>query len=135
MKYDFDKAINRRGTNCVKWDVAKEDGVIPMWVADMDFEIAPAIKAALRQRVEHGVFGYTRVPSSYYQAVVNWFGRRHQWRIDSQWIIYTPGVVPAISAIIKALAKPGDKVLIQTPVYNCFSLPSRIMTAALQRMP
>ena len=120
MKYDFDKAINRRGTNCVKWDVAKEDGVIPMWVADMDFEIAPAIKAALRQRVEHGVFGYTRVPSSYYQAVVNWFGRRHQWRIDSQWIIYTPGVVPAISAIIKALAKPGDKVLIQTPVYNCF---------------
>jgi cystathionine beta-lyase len=120
MKYDFDKAINRRGTNCVKWDVAKEDGVIPMWVADMDFEIAPAIKAALRQRAEHGVFGYTRVPSSYYQAVVNWFGRRHQWRIDSQWIIYTSGVVPAISAIIKALTKPGDKVLIQTPVYNCF---------------
>lgn len=91
-----------------------------MWVADMDFRTAPAITDALRQRVEHGIFGYTRVPDSYYEAVSSWFSRRHGWAIDRDWIIYTSGVVPAISAVIKALTVPGDKVLVQTPVYNCF---------------
>lgn len=86
----------------------------------MDFQTAPAIVEALRRRVEHGVFGYTRVPDSYYEAVDRWFTRRHGWSISPEWIIYVPGVVPAISAIIKALTVPGDKVLIQTPVYNCF---------------
>lgn len=120
MKYDFDEIIDRRGTNCVKWDSADNQDVLPMWVADMDFRTAPAITEALCSRVDHGVFGYTRVPQSYYAAVSGWFARRHGWNIDKDWIIYTPGVVPALSAIIKALTAPGDKVLIQTPVYNCF---------------
>ena len=120
MKYDFDEIVNRRGTNSVKWDEAKEEGVIPMWVADMDFKAAPCILDALKKRVDHGVFGYTIVPDSYYESIISWFERRHQWHIERDWIIYTSGVVPAISAIIKALTKPGDKVLVQTPVYNCF---------------
>lgn len=120
MKYDFDKIVPRRGTNSVKWDVAKEDGVIPMWVADMDFQAAPCIRQALKERMDHGVFGYTLVPNSYYESILSWFDRRHQWKIDRNWILYTSGVVPAISAIIKALTEPGDKVLVQTPVYNCF---------------
>lgn len=120
MKYDFDKIIPRRGTNSVKWDVAKEDGVIPMWVADMDFQAAPCIRQALKERIDHGVFGYTLVPNSYYESIISWFDRRHQWHIERDWIIYTSGVVPAISAIIKALTEPGGKVLVQTPVYNCF---------------
>lgn len=120
MKYDFDEIVNRRGTNSVKWDEAKEEGVIPMWVADMDFKAAPCILEALKKRVDHGVFGYTIVPDSYYESIISWFERRHQWHIKRDWIIYTSGVVPAISAIIKALTEPGDKVLVQTPVYNCF---------------
>lgn len=120
MKYDFDEIIDRRGTNCVKWDSAENPDVLPMWVADMDFRTAPAIIDALRRRMDHGIFGYTRVPQSYYEAVTGWFARRHGWNIDKDWIIYTSGVVPALSAIIKAMTVLGDKVLIQTPVYNCF---------------
>lgn len=120
MKYDFDQMIFRRGTDSYKWDSAGNSDVLPMWVADMDFRTAPAIVDALRQRVEHGIFGYTRVPDSYYEAVTSWFTRRHGWAIDRGWMLYTSGVVPAISAVIKALTRPGDKVLVQTPVYNCF---------------
>lgn len=120
MKYDFDKQILRRGTDSYKWDSAENEDVLPMWVADMDFHTAPAIVEALRRRVEHGIFGYTRVPDGYYKAVTDWFARRHLWRIDREWMIYTSGVVPAISAVIKALTVPEDKVLVQTPVYNCF---------------
>lgn len=119
MKYDFDKSIDRRATNSYKWDSAPE-GVLPMWVADMDFRTAPAIIDALQKRVAHGIFGYTRVPDAYYDAVTSWFSRRHGWDIDREWIIYTSGVVPAVSAVIKALTVPGDKVIVQTPVYNCF---------------
>lgn len=119
-KYNFDEIINRRNTNSYKWDSAEREGVIPMWVADMDFKTAPCIIEALRRRVDHGVFGYTRVPQAYYDAVTSWFSRRHGWNFTSDMIIYTSGVVPAISAIIKALTKPGDKVIVQTPVYNCF---------------
>ena len=119
MKYDFDKTIDRRATNSYKWDSAPE-GVLPMWVADMDFRTAPAIIDALQKRVAHGIFGYTRVPDAYYDAVTSWFSRRHVWDIDREWIIYTSGVVPAVSAVIKALTVPGDKVIVQTPVYNCF---------------
>lgn len=118
-KYDFDRVTPRRGTLSYKWDSAPE-GVLPMWVADMDFKTAPAIIDALRHRVDNGIFGYTRVPEEYYKAVTDWFSRRHGWSIDRDMIIYTSGVVPAISAIIKALAKPGENVLVQTPVYNCF---------------
>ena len=120
MKYNFDEIIPRRGTNSYKWDSAEDADVLPMWVADMDFRTAPPVVEALKKRVEHGIFGYVRVPDVYYEAVVNWFVRRHAWRIEKEWIIYTTGVVPAISAVIKALTLPGDKVMVQTPVYNCF---------------
>lgn len=119
MKYDFDKTIDRRATNSYKWDSAPE-GVLPMWVADMDFRTAPATIDALQKRVALGIFGYTRVPDAYYDAVTSWFSRRHGWDIDREWIIYTSGVVPAVSAVIKAMTVPGDKVIVQTPVYNCF---------------
>lgn len=120
MKYDFDEIISRRNSNSYKWDAVMEEGVLPMWVADMDFRTAPAVVEVLRKRMDHGIFGYTKVPPVYYDAIINWFTRRHGWQIDRDWIIYTSGVVPALSAIIKALTVPGDRVLVQTPVYNCF---------------
>lgn len=120
MQHNFDEIIPRRGTNSYKWDSATTPGVLPMWVADMDFRTAPPVVEALRKRAEHGIFGYVRVPDAYYAAVTNWFARRHDWQIEKEWIIYTTGVVPALSAVIKALTIPGDKVMVQTPVYNCF---------------
>ncbi len=120
MKYDFDEIISRRNSNSYKWDAVMEEGILPMWVADMDFRTAPAVVEVLRKRMDHGIFGYTKVPPVYYDAIINWFTRRHGWQIDRDWIIYTSGVVPALSAIIKALTVPGDRVLVQTPVYNCF---------------
>ena len=118
--YNFDELVERRGTNCVKWDESPSADVIPLWVADMDFRVAPAIQKALQERVEHGVFGYNIVPESYYEAVISWFRRRHQWEIQRQWILYTTAVVPAMSCVIKALTMPGEKVLILSPAYNCF---------------
>ena len=123
--YDFDTIIPRRGTNSIKWDArppfdADTEGVIPLWVADMDFKAAPFIIDALRKRVEHGVFGYVCVPDSYYEAVCRWFSGRHGWNVEKGWIIYTTGVVPALSAAVKALSRPGEKVILQSPVYNCF---------------
>ena len=130
MKYDFDELVERRGTNCVKWDEKSPllqegkgevtDDMIPLWVADMDFRVTPAIQKALQQRVAHGVFGYNIVPESYYEAVISWFRRRHQWEIQRSWILYTTAVVPARSCVIKALTMPGEKVLILSPAYNCF---------------
>ena len=119
MQYDFNEIVPRRGTNSYKWDNAPE-GVLPLWVADMDFRTAKPVTEALQKRVAHGIFGYTKVPQEYYDAVIGWFGRRHDFRIEKDWIIYTSGVVPAISAILKAMTMPGDKVLLLTPVYNCF---------------
>ncbi len=119
MKYNFDEIVPRRGTNSYKWDTPA-DGVLPMWVADMDFRTAPCVIDALRRRVEHGIFGYVKVPQSYYDAVINWFSTRHGVRFERDRFIYTIGVVPAISAVIKALTRPGDKVIVQPPVYNCF---------------
>ena len=104
----------------MKWDESPSEDVIPLWVADMDFRVAPAIQKALRERVEHGVFGYNIVPESSYEAVISWFRRRHQWEIQRQWILYTTAVVPAMSCVIKALTMPGEKVLILSPAYNCF---------------
>ena len=120
MKYNFDESVERRGTNCVKWDESADPDIIPMWVADMDFRVAPAIQKALEQRVSHGVFGYNIVPESYYEAVISWFRRRHQWEIERSSILYTTAVVPAMSCVIKALTMPGEKVLILSPAYNCF---------------
>ncbi len=120
MTYDFDKIIQRYGTDCYKYDTMPNADTIPLWVADMDFETAPVIMQALRKRVQHGCFGYTAVPDSFYKATIEWFARRHGLRTQKEWYIYTSGVVPAVSAIIKAMTKSGDKVLVQTPVYNCF---------------
>ena len=115
MKYNFDELVERRGTNCVKWDESPSPDVIPLWVADMDFRVAPAIFEAVQKRAEHGVFGYNIVPESYYEAVISWFHRRHEWDIQRQWILYTTAVVPAMSCVIKALTMPGEKVLILSP--------------------
>ena len=120
MEYDFSRPTERRGTDSYKWDSAPETDIIPLWVADMDFETFPAITEALQRRVAHGIFGYTRVPEAYYEAVCNWFGKHHGWHINREDIIYTSGVVPAVSAVIKALTLPGDQVIVQGPVYNCF---------------
>ena len=120
MEYDFSRPTERRGTDSYKWDSAPETDIIPLWVADMDFETFPGITEALQRRVAHGIFGYTRVPEAYYEAVCNWFGKHHGWHINREDIIYTSGVVPAVSAVIKALTLPGDQVIVQGPVYNCF---------------
>lgn len=120
MEYDFSRPTDRRGTDSYKWDSAPEADIIPLWVADMDFETFPCITEALQRRVAHGIFGYTRVPEAYYEAVCRWFGKHHGWHINREDIIYTSGVVPAVSAVIKALTLPGDQVIVQGPVYNCF---------------
>ena len=104
----------------MKWDESSDPDVIPLWVADMDFKAAPAIQEAIRKRAEHGVFAYTHVGEDYYEAVISWFQRRHNWTIHREEILYTTGVVPAMSVAIKALTMPGEKVLILSPDYNCF---------------
>lgn len=119
MSFDFDAVTERRGTLSYKWD-SVEPGVLPMWVADMDFPTAPCVRRALAARMEHGIFGYTRVPEEYYEATIRWFDTRHGWRPARDHFLYTSGVVPAISAIIKAVTRPGDGVVVLTPVFNCF---------------
>lgn len=118
--FDFDRVTDRRGSGSYKWDSASDAEVIPLWVADMDFTTAPVVMEALRRRVEHGVFGYTLVGDDYYDALEGWFKSRHGYVVDRDMVIYTSGVVPAISAVIKALVAPGEGVIVQTPVYNCF---------------
>ena len=120
MKYHFDEIIERRNTGCVKWDEKTDSNIIPLWVADMDFAVAPAIQEAIKRRAQHPVFGYTHVQDDYYEAVISWFKRRHQWHIQRDWVLYTTGVVPAMSVAVKALTMPGEKVLILSPDYNCF---------------
>ncbi|MCQ2166977.1 MAG: pyridoxal phosphate-dependent aminotransferase [Bacteroidales bacterium] len=123
----FDAVIPRKNTSSVKWDgvpsgfaEADMEGVIPMWVADMDFKAAPCILEALKAKLDHGVFGYTRVPENYYRAEMEWFGRRHGWKIEREWIRPIGGLVPAASVAIRALTQPGDEVVVQVPAYNCF---------------
>jgi cystathionine beta-lyase len=124
MKYDFDTVINRKGSGSVKWDHAdqlyKAEGILPMWVADMDFKSPPAIIKALKKVADWGIFGYTMVPDSYYKAVIGWMKKRHHWEIHRDWIVLTTGVVPAIRLLIKTFTQPGDQVLVQTPVYYPF---------------
>lgn len=120
MEFDFDELTERRGTGSYKWDSDSDRDILQLWVADMDFRTAPAIRNAVMRRAESGIYGYVRVPDSYFEAVHNWFSERHGWEIDTARIIYTSGVVPAISAIIKALVPTGGKVILQTPAYNCF---------------
>lgn len=114
----FDKTINRRNTNSVKWNVA--DNELPMWVADMDFETAPEIIDALHKRVDHGVFGYTTVPDKWYQSIIDWNNTRYNFSIDCGNLVFSPGVIPALSNIFKALTKEQDKILVISPAYNAF---------------
>lgn len=122
--YDFDKIINRYGTNSMKWDGLKEtfekDNLLPLWVADMDFEVSPAISKELEKRIKHPIYGYMHWSDEYYESVIGWMKRRHGWEVDKNWIVFTPGVVPAVSYAIKALTDIGDSVIIQTPVYHPF---------------
>lgn len=118
MKYDFDRIINRRGTNSLKWDVAENE--LPMWVADMDFETAPEIKKAIMARAAHGIFGYSVIPGQWQDSIIGWWQKRHNFIMEKEWLIFCTGVVPAISSIVRKLTTPGEKVLLQTPVYNIF---------------
>ncbi|WMJ79161.1 MalY/PatB family protein [Clostridium sp. MB40-C1] len=124
MKYDFDKTIDRIGSNTAKWDEIEEKfgtkDVLPMWVADMDFRVAQPIIDALKERAEHGIFGYTKMSDSYKEAVCNWMKKRHNWEVKKDWLIHSPGVVPALSIIVREFTEPGDKIIIQSPVYYPF---------------
>jgi len=124
MKYDFDKLVDRTGTESMKWvyprKVLKIEDAIPMWVADMDFEAPPAVVKALCDRAAHGVYGYPLVPPSFWRAAIGWLKRRHGWEVRKEWMAMTPGVVPALNYCVRAFTKPGDPVVIQTPVYFPF---------------
>lgn len=116
--YDFDKMTERRGTGSLKWDVPERE--LPMWVADMDFETAPEICEAIRDRAAHGIFGYNVVTEDWYDAYINWWGRRHHVTYEKDWLLFSTGVLPIISSAVRKLTTPGENVLVQTPVYNMF---------------
>ena len=124
MRIDFDRIIDRRETDSLKFDFAVERGkpadVLPLWVADMDFPAPQCVTDKLRAMADHGIFGYTDVKDDYYQAVANWFERRLNWRPEAEWLVKTPGVVFALAMAVRALTKPGDAVLVQPPVYYPF---------------
>ncbi|HTP58577.1 MAG TPA: aminotransferase class I/II-fold pyridoxal phosphate-dependent enzyme, partial [Spirochaetia bacterium] len=124
--YDFDRLIERKGTSSLKWDTSARltgvDGLLPLWVADMDFEAPPEIREALAGRLEHGVYGYTIEPESYFQAAMDWIRRRHGWEVRREWMLSSPGVIPSLSASILALTEPGDGIIIQPPVYHLFAM-------------
>lgn len=125
MSVDFDTVIERRGTNCFKYDFAREMGmpedVLPLWVADMDFPTAPAIIERLKALAQYGIFGYTGVKEDYFSAVQRWYASRFGWETQRSWLVTTPGVVFAIATAIRALTQKGDAVLIQQPVYYPFA--------------
>lgn len=118
MEFCFDRPVDRRNTGSLKWDV--QDGELPMWVADMDFQTAPAVREAIRARAEHGIFGYSIVPEEWYRAYITWWKNRHGFGMERDWLIFCTGVVPAISSMVRKLTTPAEKVLLMTPVYNIF---------------
>ena len=118
MEFCFDRPVDRRNTGSLKWDV--QDGELPMWVADMDFQTAPAVREAIRARAEHGIFGYSIVPEEWYRAYISWWKNRHGFGMERDWLIFCTGVVPAISRMVRKLTTPAEKVLLMTPVYNIF---------------
>ena len=126
MSYDFDSIVDRRGTSSLKWDfeerLAGRKGLLPLWVADMDFRAPEEIVDAIRERVEHGIFGYTLEPDSYFEAAGSWLLRRHGWKVRREWMLASPGVVPSLVAAILACSEPGDGIVIQPPVYYPFAL-------------
>lgn len=118
MRYNFDKMIDRRTTNSLKWNVAENE--LPMWVADMDFETAPEIAQAIMNRASHGVFGYADITEEWYEAYIGWWQRRHNFEIKKEWMIFSTGVVATISSVVRKLTTPAENVVILTPVYNIF---------------
>ena len=124
MKYNFDEIINRENTNCLKYDLRKkyfgDENVFPLWVADMDFASPGFIQEAIIERARHPIYGYTFPPDEFYNSITSWMQRRHGWTIKNEWISYTPGVVPALNLAIQAFTIPGDKVIVQPPVYFPF---------------
>ena len=118
MTYNFDKVVERRGTGSLKWDVPQRE--LPMWVADMDFETVPEVTEALMQRAAQGVFGYSIMPKEWEESYVNWWKKRHNFEIHPNWLVFTTGVVPAISSAVRKLTTPAEKVVVQTPGYNIF---------------
>jgi len=124
MKYNFDKSINRLGTSSVKWDylerVFGNKEVLPLWVADMDFEIPQPVIDTVVKRAQHGIYGYTEKPASFYASIANWMKKRHGWHINNEWITVCPGVVPALCFSVLSFTEPEDKVLLQSPVYHPF---------------
>ncbi len=126
MKYDFDKVIDRRGTGAIKTDVLKEvygrEDLIPLWVADMDFETPGFITDALRERLGHSLFGYTAQPADYWPTVKKWISDHHGWEVECGWMTFIPGIVKGIGMVINALLEKDDKVIIQPPVYHPFRL-------------
>ena len=118
MSFDFDRLTDRSGTFSYKWDVL--DGELPMWVADMDFEVAEPIKKAIADRADHGIFGYSATPCEFFEAISNYWERRHGYRIPTEHMVYSNGVVAAISSMVRKLTTPAENVLIQAPVYNIF---------------
>lgn len=127
--YDFDRPIDRRNTASVKWDLAdklfRAEGLLPMWVADMDFPAPESVRAALERLAAHGVFGYTYRSDRYLSAVQKWMKERHGWLVEKDWLCHSPGVVTALNLIVDGFTKPGDKVLIQPPVYPPFRKSAR----------
>jgi len=124
MAYDFDRIFDRRNTHSAKWDGMahrhEDRDLLPLWVADMDFQTAPPVIDALKRQAEHGIFGYPLRPRSYLEAIVGWMDRRHGWPIDPDWLTYSPGVVTALSMCVLTYTKPGDHVIVQPPVYYPF---------------
>jgi cystathionine beta-lyase len=124
MHYNFDEIIPREGTGSIKYDlrskIFRNEEVIPLWVADMDFRTPDFILAAIQKRLEHEILGYSLIPPAFYQAIVNWNERRHQWTIHPEWISFSPGVVPALNLLVMAFTEPGDKIIVQPPVYFPF---------------
>ncbi len=119
MKYNFDKIIERRGSHSVKWDWGKED-ILPMWVADMDFQTAPEVIQAISEKVSHGIFGYGTIPKNFHDSVIDWWETNHNFRIEKDWLLPATGVLPSISAIIRTFVRPDEKIILQPPVYNHF---------------
>lgn len=122
MKYDFDECINRKDTHSIKWslDVLKDKYTLPFWIADMDFRCPQPVIDSLVKTAEHGIFGYSDLTDSYYNAVISWFEKRHGWKISRDWIVVTPGVIFALNVIVRTFCRKGDKVIIQTPAYHPF---------------
>lgn len=118
MTYEFDKFIDRAGTNSLKWQVKKDE--LPMWVADMDFACAPEILAALKNRVDQAIFGYCTTPPAWRSSICSWWDRRYGVKFEEEWVLFCNGVIPAIASMIRKFSSPADKILVQSPVYHVF---------------